>query len=108
MPNQAFTEMLTFTRCANWNTDTCPHLKNPQIQLSIINAPHFWLLNDKTVDRLTEVCKSCSEFRQIARDDSQQNIKEEYSMTDVYKQLAERLDQLPHGYPCKKQLFSLN
>ena len=30
MSNQAFTEILTFTRCANWNTDTCPHLKKPQ------------------------------------------------------------------------------
>ncbi len=31
MTNQAFTETLTFTRCACWNTETCPLLKNPQM-----------------------------------------------------------------------------
>jgi len=62
MTNHAFTESLDFTRCANWNTDTCPHLKNPQMQLSIINEPHFWLLNDQTVEELDGLCDVCGAF----------------------------------------------
>ena len=64
MTNQAFTETLTFTRCANWNTDTCPHLNDPHMQLSIINAPHFWLLNDQTVEELDRLCDGCSALQQ--------------------------------------------
>ena len=41
------------------------------MRLSIINEPHWFLLNDKTVDRLAELCKSCSGFKQIIKDDSQ-------------------------------------
>jgi hypothetical protein len=63
MTDQAFAETLTFTRCANWNTDTCPHLKDPHMQLSIINEPHFWLLNDKTVEDLNGMCDGCTEFQ---------------------------------------------
>jgi hypothetical protein len=59
MPNEAFTETLQFTRCNNWNTEACPHLKNPQMQLSIINHPHWILLNDQTVEELNSLCISC-------------------------------------------------
>ena len=62
MPKQAFTEILTFTRCKNWNTETCPRLKIPQMQLSIINEPHFWLLNDRTVEDLNGMCDGCGQF----------------------------------------------
>ena len=62
MPNQVFTETLIFTRCQNWNTEACPHLKNPQMQLTIINESHFWLLNDKTVGELNGICDGCKEF----------------------------------------------
>ena len=64
MTNQLFTEILLFNRCANWNTDTCPHLRNPQMQLSIINAPHCYLLNDKTVEVLNGLCEGCSVLQQ--------------------------------------------
>jgi len=62
MPNQIFTEILTFTRCTNWNTESCPRLKIPQMQLSIINEPHFWLLNDRTVEDLNGMCGGCGEY----------------------------------------------
>ena len=62
MYKQAFTEILTFTRCSNWNTDTCPRLKIPQMQLSIINEPHFWLLNDRTVEDLNGMCDGYGEI----------------------------------------------
>jgi hypothetical protein len=60
MPNQAFTETLTFTRCANWNTDTCPHLTTSHMQLSIMNQPTNWLLlDDQTVAELNGLCDGC-------------------------------------------------
>lgn len=62
MPDQAFTEILTFTRCARWNTDSCPHLNDPNMQLSIINSPKHWLLNDQTVEALNKLCDGCKEF----------------------------------------------
>lgn len=63
MANQAFTEILIFTRCGNWNSGTCPHLKNPNMQMSIINAPQYWLLNDHTLGELNGLCNSCMEFQ---------------------------------------------
>jgi hypothetical protein len=63
MPDQAFTELIVFTRCQNWNTDTCPQLKNPQMQLSIINEPHWYLLNDQTVEGLNGMCDQCEHRR---------------------------------------------
>jgi hypothetical protein len=60
MTNQAFTETLIFTRCANWNTDLCPHLTTSHMQLSIINDPHFWVLTmrlwpyQKNKERISE------------------------------------------------------
>jgi len=62
MTKQAFTEILTFTRCTNWSTESCPRLKIPQMQLAIINEPHFWLLNDRTVEDLNGMCDGCDEF----------------------------------------------
>jgi len=62
MPNQAFTEILTFTRCARWNTESCPNLKDHNMQLSIINKPSFWLLNDQTVEALNRMCDGCKKF----------------------------------------------
>ena len=59
MPNQAFTETLQFTRCNNWNTESCPHMNNPQMQLAVINHPHWFLLNDQTVEELNSLCGSC-------------------------------------------------
>jgi hypothetical protein len=59
MPNEAFTETLQFTRCTNWNTHNCPHMKNPNMQLTIINHPHWFLLNDQTVEELNRLCHSC-------------------------------------------------
>ena len=68
MPNQAFTEILTFTRCANWNTENCPHLKDPNMQLSIINTPKYWLLNGQTVGELNGMCDRCEEFLREVKD----------------------------------------
>jgi hypothetical protein len=62
MTNQAFSETLQFTRCNNWNTDSCPHTKTSLMQLSIINQPHFWLLDDKTVESLNGICDDCAAF----------------------------------------------
>ena len=62
MPNEAFTEILTFTRCANWNTENCPHLRDPHMQISIINSPKHWLLNYQTVEGLKGLCDGCKEF----------------------------------------------
>lgn len=62
MPNQAFTEILTFTRCACWNTENCPHLAASHMQMSVINAPKHWLLNDQTVEELNKLCDDCKEF----------------------------------------------
>jgi hypothetical protein len=62
MSTHAFTEILTFTRCANWNMNTCPHLKNTYMQMSIINSPKNWLLNDQTVDKLNKQCDGCKDF----------------------------------------------
>ena len=53
MSTPAFTEILTFTRCANWNTDACPYLKDPHMQMSIINSTKHWLLKDQTVEDAT-------------------------------------------------------
>ena len=63
MPNQVFTETLTFTRCANWSTDTCPHLKKPKMQLSIINKSNWFVMNDKAVEVLNGICDGCEEFQ---------------------------------------------
>jgi len=64
MPNQAFTEIMTFTRCANWNTDNCPHLTASSMQLSIMNQPTNWiLLDDKIVAELNGMCDGCDGFR---------------------------------------------
>jgi len=60
--NQAFTEILTFTRCACWNTESCPSLEEPNMQLSVINTPKHWLLNDRTVEELNKLCDGCKEF----------------------------------------------
>ena len=64
MTNQVFTEILFFTRCANWNVENCPHLNDPHMQLSIINEPHFWLLNDQTVEALDGMCGGFSLLQQ--------------------------------------------
>ena len=68
MTSQAFTETLTFARCQNWDTDACPHLRSSNMQLSIINAPHYWLLNDKTVDELNGLCDGCEQFKKKVAD----------------------------------------
>jgi hypothetical protein len=62
MITHAFAEVLTFTRCNNWNSDICPHLKDPHMQLSIINEPRFWLLDDQTVEELNGMCDQCEMF----------------------------------------------
>ena len=60
MSNKAFTEILAFTRCACWNTDNCPHLTTPHMQLSIMNQLTNWLmLDDKTVAELNRLCDGC-------------------------------------------------
>ncbi len=55
MSKVAFTEILTFTRCANWKTENCPHLRKPEMQLTIINHPSWFLLNDQTVEGLNRL-----------------------------------------------------
>ena len=62
MTKQAFTEMLILTRCACWNTDNCPHMDDPDMQLSIINSPRHWLLSDQSVKKLNQLCDGCGEF----------------------------------------------
>ena len=63
MTQQAFTETLTLTRCANWNTEACPHLTASHMQLSIINQPTNWLLlDDKTVVELNKMCDDIKLF----------------------------------------------
>jgi hypothetical protein len=37
MTSLTITETLTLKRCQNWNTETCPHLSIPHMQLTIIN-----------------------------------------------------------------------
>jgi hypothetical protein len=65
MTNEAFTEVLTFTRCQNWSTEACPHLTTSHMQLSIMNQPTKWiLLDDKTVAELNGLCDGCSEIDQ--------------------------------------------
>ena len=59
MPDNAFTETLELVRCNNWNTESCPHIKNPNMQLTIINRPHWFLLNDQTVEEINRLCGSC-------------------------------------------------
>ena len=62
MSGPAFTEILTFTICANWNVENCPHLNDLQMQLSIINSPKHWLLNDQTVEKLNKLFDGCKEL----------------------------------------------
>jgi len=62
MSEEAFSETLSFTRCSSWNTKICPHLKDPHMQLSIINKPQFYLLNDQTVLKLNRMCVECKMF----------------------------------------------
>jgi hypothetical protein len=59
MPTHAFSETLTFTRCQNWDTDECPHLQNPNMQLTLINHPNWILLNDQTLESLNRLCDGC-------------------------------------------------
>jgi hypothetical protein len=63
MTNEAFTETLQFTRCDNWNTESCPHIKNPKMQLSIINQSNWFVMNDKTVEELNKLCDGCEDFQ---------------------------------------------
>ena len=56
MTDQAFDPKLTFVRCANWNTHSCPNLKNPKMQ-------HWVLFNERTVKELNEICDNCKEFQ---------------------------------------------
>jgi hypothetical protein len=66
MLKQTFTETLTFTRCSNWNADTCPHLTASHMQLFIINQPMNWLLfDDKTVEELNGMCDGCERFMKM-------------------------------------------
>ena len=58
-------EELFFLRCQHWSTEQCPNLHSSQMQLSIANAPHWFMLNDLTVDMLAEMCKRCADFKQI-------------------------------------------
>lgn len=62
MTTQAFSEILLFTRCTNWNSDKCPHLMMPSMQLTIINSRSYWLLDDKTVEELNRLCGECRSF----------------------------------------------
>jgi len=59
MTANAFTEKLQWTQCNNWNKESCPHMKNPNMQLAIVNHPHWFLLNDQTVEELNSLCGSC-------------------------------------------------
>jgi hypothetical protein len=34
-------------------------MNNPQMQLTVINHPHWFLLNDQTVEELNSLCNSC-------------------------------------------------
>jgi len=61
MPN-ASNDTLLFTKCSNLNTDTCPHMTSSHMQLSIINQPNFWLLDDKTVEDLNSLCDDLEQF----------------------------------------------
>jgi len=64
MPKQVFSEILTFTRCTNWNTEACPHLTTSHMQLSIMNQPTSWIMLDaKTVAELNGLCDGCSEIK---------------------------------------------
>ena len=62
MTKQAFTEVPAFTQCSNWNTDTCPHLKKPKMQLSIINQSNWFVMNDRAVEELNGLCDGCEQF----------------------------------------------
>ena len=52
-------EVFKFTSCGNWDTDACPHLNKVPMQLPVINAPMYFLLNDKTVKDLNGLCDGC-------------------------------------------------
>ena len=58
-------KQLFFTDCQHWVTEQCPNLHSTEMQLSVINQEHLWLLNDKTVKALADMCKGCVEFGQI-------------------------------------------
>jgi hypothetical protein len=62
MPDQWVIKTLSFSGNQNWNTDACPHLNKVPMQLSVINAPLYFLLNDKTVTELNELCLHCTGF----------------------------------------------
>ena len=55
-------ETLFFNKYQHWNTEQCPNLHSTEMQLSIINAPYWIMLNDQTVDELAGMCKGCTEF----------------------------------------------
>ncbi len=63
MTNQALNESLSFTRCSNWNTEVCPHMKDPHMQLTVINHPNGVMLYDQPVDIMAEKYSACLEFR---------------------------------------------
>ena len=63
MMDRSITHELLFTRCENWNTSTCPHLKNAIMGLSLINKEHLFLLSDKTVSQLKALCRHCPTFK---------------------------------------------
>lgn len=65
MPNHAPNDTLLFTRCINWNTETCPHLTASNMQLSIMNQLTNWLLLDDIKGSspfLTLIVKGSSPF----------------------------------------------
>ena len=47
MTNEAFTEVLTFTRCQNWSTEACPYLTTSHMQLSTVQFFCFPLASQK-------------------------------------------------------------
>jgi hypothetical protein len=60
MTVKAIIEELTFIRYKHWNTAECSNRRVPEMGLSIINWPNLFLLNDRTVRVLDEVCRECS------------------------------------------------
>jgi len=63
MKDRTITHELLFTRCENWNTKACPHLRNAIMGLSLINQDHLFLLSDETVFRLKKICSRCPVFK---------------------------------------------
>lgn len=69
-------EQLFFNNCQQLNTERCPNLQSPQMQLSIINARYWFMLNDEAVEILAEMCKECATFiRKHYKHNNQQENK---------------------------------